>query len=91
MIAVSLGIIALPTGGPACRFTPRPTIPIYTSNLYVEPQTAMLRKPDGSQQVEGKIVIDMRNGDVWGFAALSGLGLPYQAASCLGTDLSRPI
>ena len=51
----------------------------------------MLRKPDGSQQVEGKIVIDMRNGDVWGFATLSGLGLPYQAASRLGTDLSRPI
>ena len=86
VIAVSLGIIALPTGGPACRFTQADY-----SYLYVEPQTTMLRKPDGSQQVEGKIVTDMRNGDVWGFATLSGLGLPYQAASCLGTDLSRPI
>lgn len=87
MIAVSPGIIALPTG--------RPSLPVHAqadySYLYVEPQTAMLRKPDGSQQVEGKIVIDMRNGDVLGFATLSGLGLPYQAASCLGTDLSRPI
>ena len=46
------------------------------SYLSVEPQTTMLRKPDGSQQVEAKIVIDMRNGDVWGFATLSGLGLP---------------
>ena len=61
------------------------------SYLYVEPQTTMLRKPDGSQQVEGKLVIDMRNRDVWGLPTLSGLGLPYQAASCLGTDLSRPI
>jgi hypothetical protein len=54
------------------RFTPRPTIPIFTSNR--KPHVA---KPDGSQQVEGEIVIDMRNGDVWGFPTLSGLGLPY--------------
>jgi hypothetical protein len=39
----------------------------------------MLREPDGSQQVEGKIVIDMTNGDVRGFPTLSGLGLPYPA------------
>jgi hypothetical protein len=50
---------------------------------------------DGSQQVEGKIVIDMRNGDVWGFPTQSGPGLPYPvepwAQACLGTDISRPI
>jgi len=61
VIAVSLGIIALPAGGPAC--------PVHAqadySYLSVEPQTTMLRKPDGSQRLEGKIVIDMRKGDVW--------------------------
>jgi len=46
------------------------------SYLYVEPRTTMLRKPDGSQQVEGKMVIDMRNGDIWGFPTLSTTPYP---------------
>jgi hypothetical protein len=41
----------------------------------------MFGEPDGSQQVEGEIVIDMTNGDVWGFPTLSGLGLPYPAVT----------
>jgi hypothetical protein len=41
----------------------------------------MLRKPEGSQQVQGKIVADMRNRDVWAFPTLSGLGLPYPTDS----------
>lgn len=35
--------------------------------LYVEPGIVNLRKPDGTRQVRGKVVIDMRNGDIWGF------------------------
>jgi hypothetical protein len=35
--------------------------------FYVEPGYQMLRAPDGNQQVLGKVVIDMRNGRVWGF------------------------
>lgn len=35
--------------------------------LYIEPGTYMLRAPDGSQQVYGKVVVDLRNGKVWGF------------------------
>ena len=35
--------------------------------LYFEPGTFMLRAPDGSQQVYGKVAIDMRNGKIWGF------------------------
>jgi hypothetical protein len=27
----------------------------------------MLRKPDGTAQVYGKVFIDMQTGDVWGF------------------------
>jgi len=46
------------------------------SYLYVEPRTTMLRKPDGTQQVEGKVVIDLRNGNVWGFPTLSGAPYP---------------
>lgn len=36
-------------------------------SLYVEPGYTMLRKPDGSAQVYGKMMIDMRTGDIWGF------------------------
>ena len=35
--------------------------------IYIEPGVTMLRAPDGSRQVLGKVVIDLRNGDVWGF------------------------
>jgi|SRR5215468_2997085 hypothetical protein len=44
--------------------------------LYIEPRTTMLRNPDGSQQVQGKVVIDMRTGDIWGFPTLSGTPYP---------------
>jgi hypothetical protein len=35
--------------------------------IYVEPGVTMLRAPDGSRQVLGKVVIDLRNGNIWGF------------------------
>ena len=40
--------------------------------FYVEPGVQTLRAPDGSQQVLGKVMIDLRNGKVWGFPTLSG-------------------
>jgi len=39
--------------------------------IYVEPGTAMLRAPDGSRQVLGKVVLDLRNGNIWGFPTMS--------------------
>jgi hypothetical protein len=38
-----------------------------TYPIYIEPGVTMLRAPDGSRQVLGKVFIDLRNGDVWGF------------------------
>ena len=38
-----------------------------TPPIYIEPGVTMLRAPDGSRQVLGKVVIDLRNGNVWGF------------------------
>jgi hypothetical protein len=49
------------------------------SPFFVEPGVTMLRAPDGRGQVLGKVVIDMRNGNVWGFPTLSRE--PYPAAS----------
>jgi hypothetical protein len=46
--------------------------------FFVEPGTVLLRAPDGSRQVLGKVMIDMRNGNVWGFPTLQPD--PYPAA-----------
>ena len=46
------------------------------ANFYIEPGTNTLRKPDGTEQVQGKVVIDLRNGDAWGFPTLSGAPYP---------------
>jgi hypothetical protein len=35
--------------------------------FHIEPGVQMLRAPDGSRQVLGRVVIDMRDGRVWGF------------------------
>ncbi len=64
LIAVALAAIAIrqyisPQKAQADSEQPYP--------LYIEPGTQMLRAPDGSKQVYGRVMIDMRNGKVWGF------------------------
>ena len=49
--------------------------------IYIEPGTTLLRAPDGSRQLMGKVVIDLRNGNVWGFPTLSDAPYPYSGAS----------
>ncbi len=44
-------------------------------DFYVEPGYTMLRKPDGSGQMYGKVMIDMRTGDIWGFPTT--VEMPY--------------
>jgi len=39
--------------------------------LYIEPGTNILRAPDGSRSAMGKVVIDLRDGNIWGFPTLS--------------------
>lgn len=39
--------------------------------VYIEPGVSMLRAPDGSQQVLGKVVVDLRTGNIWGFPTLT--------------------
>jgi len=82
LIAVSLGAIALrPYVAPATVLAqsgePHP--------FYIEPGTAMLRAPDGSRQVLGKVVVDLRNGNIWGFPTLTQD--PYPSA---GTNTVPP-
>ncbi|HEV3333528.1 MAG TPA: hypothetical protein VG096_21235 [Bryobacteraceae bacterium] len=56
------------------------------ANFYLEPGTNTLRKPDGTGQLQGKVVIDLRNGDAWGFPTLSGAPYPVDP-----TDTKPPV
>ncbi|HEX3354782.1 MAG TPA: hypothetical protein VHS34_18330 [Terriglobales bacterium] len=46
--------------------------------VFVEPGISVLRAADGSQQVLGKVVVDLRNGNIWGFPTMTQD--PYPAA-----------
>ena len=47
--------------------------------FYIEPGTKMLRAPDGSRQVYGRVVIDMRSGKIWGFPTFTADTYPVNA------------
>jgi hypothetical protein len=57
--------------------------------FYIEPGTAMLRAPDGSQQVYGKVMVDLRNGNIWGFPTLTPDPYPVNATDTK-PQTSRP-
>jgi len=86
LIAVSLFTIALrPYVGPPAVMAQSGE----ARSLYIEPGTSMLRAPDGSRQVLGKVVVDLRNGNIWGFPTLQPD--PYPAAGAITTPPnSRP-
>ena len=47
------------------------------TSLYVEPGIVSIRKPDGGSNLgDGKMVIDLKTGDVWGFPTTL-MGSPY--------------
>lgn len=49
--------------------------------FYIEPGVTMIRKPDGTAQVYGKMVVDMRTGDIWGFPTMTQSPFPVNATS----------
>jgi hypothetical protein len=77
VIAVSLTAIALkPAANPAPVFAQTNTL-----DYYIEPQSTTIRKPDGSTAGEGKIVINPRTGDTWGFVTEPGYSYPIKRLS----------
>jgi hypothetical protein len=51
------------------------------TSLYIEPGVRMLRAPDASRQVLGKVVIDLRSGNVWGFPTTVDQPYPVDGTS----------
>ena len=58
--------------------------------FFIEPGYVTLRAPDGSRQVTGKMVVDLRNGDIWGFPTLTSSPYPVDATTST-PPTSRPI
>jgi hypothetical protein len=85
VIAVSLSAVALrPYIAP-----PPVEAQFSTENVYIEPGTYMLRAPDGSQNVMGRVVVDLRNGNIWGFPTFTAD--PYPSTSSSSTPpVSHP-
>lgn len=44
-------------------------------HLYIEPGISSLRSPDKEIQTQGKVVVDLTNGNVWGFP--TAVDAPY--------------
>ena len=77
VIAALLGILVL---RPLAQPTPVRAQAEEGYPFYVEPGYTMLRKPDGTAQMYGKMIIDMRNGDIWGYPTLSQSPYPIDSA-----------
>lgn len=79
-----LVIIALLLGAlvfrPVVQPVPVQAQTVDSRSFYVEPGYTMLRKPDGSGQMYGKMMIDMRTGDIWGFPTLAEGPYPVDVA-----------
>jgi hypothetical protein len=76
VIALSLGTIA-----PRQLLTPT-TTHAQSSDIYpfyIEPGTRMLRAPDNGRQELGKVVVDLRNGNIWRFSTLTQEPYPIDA------------
>jgi hypothetical protein len=50
--------------------TPGATLAQSGADLYIEPGYTALRKPDGTAQVKGKMVVNRGAGEIWGFPTL---------------------
>jgi len=78
VIAIALiGIAVRPLFAPrAARADAASAYPIF-----IEPGVQMLRSPDGTTQVYGKVVVDLQNGKVWGFPTLTSAVYPVDISS----------
>jgi hypothetical protein len=77
LIAVFLGMIAFrPFFDPPCAFAG-----LSASDLYIEPGVHKLRAPDGSKELLGKVVVDLRTGKIWGFPTYNNAPYPISVTN----------
>jgi hypothetical protein len=77
-IAVSLAVLVL-----RLPLIPTPVhaepSEVQSYKLFIEPGTTTVKAPDGSSQFLGKVMIDMRNGNIWGFPTQSSAPYPIDS------------
>jgi|ERR1051326_1060743 hypothetical protein len=72
LLMIFLGVIALRP-----LFTPElARAQANVDHLYIEPGIKTLLSPDRTRQVQGKVVIDLTTGNVWGFPTSSEAPYP---------------
>jgi hypothetical protein len=47
--------------------------------VYIEPGVQMLKSSDGSKQLYGRMVVDLRTGKIWGFPTITTDPYPFNA------------
>src|SRR5579883_1802761 len=87
VIATALAAVAIEP-----IFAPRPARAQVVADypLYFEPGVYLLRAPDGTSQIYGKVAIDMRTGKIWGFPTYGQQPYPVDVANTK-PPTSRPI
>jgi hypothetical protein len=87
LIALFLGtIVVLQFVAPTVAKAQSPDVYLF----YIEPGTRMLRAPDNGRQVLGKVVVDLRNGNIWGFPTLTQEPYPIDATGNTKAPTSHP-
>ena len=75
VIAVALSAIAIrPYVAPRAAAAQSAAYPVY-----IEPGVVMLKAADGSKQVYGRMVVDLRTGKIWGFPTITTDPYPFNA------------
>ena len=57
--------------------------------VFIEPGVQMLKTSDGSKQVYGRMVVDLRTGKIWGFPTITTDPYPFNALNSK-PQTSRP-
>jgi hypothetical protein len=47
--------------------------------VFIEPGVQMLKASDGSKQLYGRVVVDLRTGKIWGFPTMTTDPYPFNA------------
>ena len=58
--------------------------------LHIEPGYTTLRKPDGTAQLNGKVVVNRRTGEIWGFRTLGPSPYPIDTVNT-EPPISKPM
>ncbi len=84
VIAILLAILAV-------RQYDRPSlVQAQNAGIYVEPGYTNLRSPDGLALVQGKMVVNLNTGEIWGFPTLTGGPYPVDGGKST-PPVSKPM